>query len=213
MRNLEQEFQYEERKIIVPDAELLDSIVPPEGEYAYTEIPAGLEIDGEPVHYQIVVDNLSQKIGRLDSKYVFVTACIKRGDDTIGVAIKDNAVNEGNVSWGRSQILTRGGRFPPELLAQIPGKHSHRRGIPWDDLRLNDGDDTFFVREEYRGKGIGRAIFFTSLELSRRLGATQHNIMTGEDHSPTMEKQTSFYAQFVPLTDGWAWIFPLTQEG
>lgn len=210
---LETEYKYSEKKIVVPEAENLDEIVPPEGEYRYAEVPAGFDVDGEEVFYQIVLDNASGKIARPDFKYVFVTACIRRGDDLIALGIKDNDINDSNVSWGRSTIWKRGGEFPRDLLSQIPGDHSESRGIPWPDIRLNDGSDTFFVREEYRGKGIGKALFFTALELSKRLGAFQHVIMTGEDSSTQHHADgVSFYSQFVPLTDGWAWVFPLAEE-
>lgn len=85
--------------------------------------------------------------------------------------------------------------------------------FPGFDVNIREKKgDSFFVESEFRGKGIGKALFFLGLEMAKRLGADRHIITI--DQSNRAGNNESFYSQFInkKYPDSFEWWFPLEDK-
>lgn len=78
-------------------------------------------------------------------------------------------------------------------------------------IRQQAGDDTFFVREEYRGRNIGKLLWFTSMMLAQQLGA-EYYYVSHDNSSRYHPEGVSFYAQLLGLESNQiGYYFPLVK--
>lgn len=208
---LYERYNYHDHEIIVPSEQALDSVIPREGEVRFSEIhDTGITLtDGTPVHYECIVNNYSNKVeGGWDGfGHILLTACIRDRFKAHPIGFRDLFL------YPNRELAVGGECFGNCGRERFPTFFNFRniipriiRGVPRREIRLNNAVNlqrySFLVLDDKRfrdGVKLGRAIFFTSLELAGRLGIKKHMIEKRSDKTVDDATKSSWYGQFVEI--------------
>jgi GNAT superfamily N-acetyltransferase len=162
---LSDRYRYQEKGITVPVRESLGILFQGQNEAVLTPLKSK---EGLPVEFACTVK------GNTEGRRWFLLTAIA-GDSPLGfidVWFLPDAVGgpAGKVQY-------------PYVLRTIDFDFPH------SEIRGESGDDGFFVREQERGRGLGRALFFTSMEMLRLAGAKALHVCQPSESSKALYKR------------------------